>query len=158
MLFLLFVGCNTHNKEQEVTPVNPIQKHLIGFYEFQAKSGGRNQYILLDTLKGKYYGIYYRTESKRGKGQWYYANSLANLTVNKDEIRFELGARKLFRSKQVTPGKKIRSLPEEPSSINNETIKFNGMIQKGLLQLSCESAKGDCPAESMVFRKIPLPQ
>ncbi len=156
LLIILCFGCNTrHKNNKEQTAVSqPV--HFIGFYEYKAESGKRNQYVLIDTLQGKFYGIYYRTEPKRGKGVWYYANSLTNLKVIGDSISFAIGRRKLFSSRPIEPGQRVLKLPDNPNQNGTNDPTFRGIFQKGNLQLECRSTAGNCPSKSMSFQKIPL--
>ena len=134
-----------------------LPNYIIGFYEYQSSGLDRNQYILIDTLKNKVYGIYYRTELKRGKGQWYYANSLEELKIINKSIQFELSDRKLFSSKPVSPGKRSMELPLEGGRTNNSSLRFSGRHTDLGLVLECTSPENDCPSTSMTFRRIPLP-
>ena len=156
-LFLLLVGCNTKSKSKKFDASEPLPMHVIGFYEYQASGTKRNQYILIDTLNNDIYGIYYRTEAKRGKGQWYYANSLTRLEMNDSHISFELGNRKMFSSKPVSPGQRSLNLPVENSGQNTKSLKFSGRYNRLGLELQCTSADGNCPDETMDFKRIPLP-
>ena len=134
-----------------------LQK-ILGFYEYEARSGGNNQFILIDTLNGRYYGIYYMAEPKRGKGQEYYANSLNNLEFTGDSIRFVLDARKLFNSKPVSPGKRSTNMPSLPGIVSVSALNFYGVYVNEVLRLNCSSENGNCPNKEMTFRKIPLPE
>ena len=154
LLIILCFGCNTKNNKEQTTLSQTL--HFIGFYEYKAESGKRNQYVLIDTLQGKFYGIYYRTEPKRGKGVWYYANSLTNLRVIGDSISFALGRRKLFSSRPIEPGQRVLKLPDNSYQNGNNDPTFRGIFQNSILQLKCRSTDGNCPSESMSFQKIPL--
>ena len=156
-LFLLLIGCNSKTKNKKIDASEALPNYIIGFYEYQASGLDRNQYILIDTLKNNVYGIYYRTEPKRGKGQWYYANSLKELDIKNKRIKFELGDRKLFSSKPVSPGKRSMELPTDESRNNSKSLRFSGNYTDAGLELECVSSNEDCPAESMLFKRIPLP-
>ena len=156
-LFLLFLSCNSKSKYKDFESTDTFQKQILGFYEYQANGSNRNQYVLIDTLKNKIYGIYYRTEPKRGQGQWYYANSVTDLKFEGDTIEFNLGNRKLFGSQPVLPGRRFTDVPSLRSSKKDQKLRFRGRFFKGVLSLECSSDKGDCPAEMMVFKRIPLP-
>ncbi|MGI9547780.1 MAG: hypothetical protein ACR2MM_11110 [Flavobacteriaceae bacterium] len=158
LLFLAIISCNSNSKSKEQISSRIPNTPINGFYEYQSTSGQQNQYILIDTLHGKYYGLYYRTEPKRGKGQWYYTNSLTKLRVEKDSIHFVLGASKLFNARSVIPGKITRKLPVKTDEEETELLLFRGKISNEVLRLVCESPKGDCPDQSMLFNKIPLPE
>ena len=156
-LFLLLIGCNSKTKNKKVDASEALPNYIIGFYEYQASGLDRNQYILIDTLKNNVYGIYYRTEPKRGKGQWYYANSLKELSIRNNRIKFELGSRKLFSSKPVSPGKRSLELPNEDGRTNSKSLRFTGKYTDVGLELECISTNNDCPSKSMLFKRIPLP-
>ena len=156
-LFLLLVGCNSKSKSKKFDTSEALPEHIIGFYEYQASGLDRNQYILIDTLRNNIYGIYYRSEQKRGKGQWYYANSLTELEIRDKSINFELGDRKLFSSKPISPGKRSLDLPIDNSRQVSETLHFSGRYTDVGLELECTSSDDDCPAKAMVFKRIPLP-
>ena len=156
-LFLLLIGCNTKSKSKKFDTSKTVPDYIIGFFEYQASGLDRNQYILIDTLQNNVYGLYYRTEPKRGKGQWYYANSLTDLQINKKQINFELGDRKLFSSRPVSPGKRSMNLPLDNGRKETKTLHFKGRYTDIGLELECTSPINDCPAKSMVFKRIPLP-
>ena len=156
-LFLFLIGCNTKSKSKKFDSLETVTNYVIGFFEYQASGLDRNQYILIDTLQNNIYGLYYRTEPKRGKGQWYYANSLIDLRIDKKRIRFELGDRKLFSSKPVSPGKRSLNLPVENRRSETNTLRFAGRFTDIGLELECTSNNNNCPAKSMVFKRIPLP-
>ena len=84
LLCLFFFGCNSNSNSDKKVSAIRSSLQFTGFYEYRAQNGNKNEYLLIDTLANKYYGIYYRTEPKRGKGQWYYANSISNLQIEKD--------------------------------------------------------------------------
>ena len=156
-LFLLLVGCNSKSKSTNLETSKALPDHIIGFYEYQGSGLDRNQYILIDTLRNNIYGIFYRTEPKRGKGQWYYANSLAELEISDKNIGFELGDRKLFSSKPVSPGKRSLELPIDNGIQESASLRFRGRFTSIGLELQCSSSKNNCPSKSMVFKRIPLP-
>ena len=155
---LVFISCNSGTRSKELRIDSALEKRLIGFYEFESQNGQRNQYILIDTVNNKYYGIYYRTEPKRGKGQWYYANSLSDIRIEGDSIFFVLGNRKLFNSKPVIPGKMTIKTPVKDERTGMDELLFAGRILNTSLQLICSSANGGCPEALMKFKKIPLPE
>ena len=156
-LFLLLIGCNTKSKSKKFDNSEAVPDYIIGFFEYQASGLDRNQYILIDTLQNNVYGLYYRTEPKRGKGQWYYANSLSDLRIDKRRINFKLGDRKLFSSRPVSPGKRSMNLPTENGREESKSLQFTGRYTDSGLELECTSPDSDCPAKSMVFKRIPLP-
>ena len=156
-LFLLLVGCNSKTKSKKFEVSEPLPKHVIGFYEYQASGAQRNQYILIDTLNNNTYGIFYRTEARHGKGQWYYANSLTELKIKNNNISFELGNRKMFSSRPVSPGQRSMNIPDDSSKKETNSLKFTGRYTILGLELQCISSTGDCPGSSMVFKRIPLP-
>ena len=159
LIFFLLLGCNTKNKSRDLQLNGPEQLRILGFYEYQAPSGGSNHFILIDSLNNKYYGIYYRAEPKRGKGQEYYANSLSRLQFKGDTISFVLDERKLFNSRPVRPGKKTATnTPEIPIAVNRNSLKFSGVFNSEDLKLRCASYNGNCPEQLMFFKKIPLPE
>ena len=156
-LFLFLVGCNSKSKSKKFDTAESLPKHIIGFYEYQASGLDRNQYILIDTLHSNIYGIYYRSEQKRGKGQLYYANSLSELEIRDKRINFELGDRKLFSSKPISPGKRSLDMPIGNSRPMAQSLRFSGWYTDVGLELECTSSENDCPTKSMVFKRIPLP-
>ncbi len=157
LLCLFFFGCNSGSDPDKKISAIKLSSKFTGFYEYRAKNGNKNQYLLIDTLANKYYGIYYRTEPRRGKGQWYYANSVSNLHMEKDSIRFFLDAETFEGSAYKTPGKKIGILPNENIENMDRALKFYGKFSGDELELQCTSISGKCSDPSMRFRKIPLP-
>ena len=158
LIFFLFIACKPVNKKDKLSLSDSRLQQILGFYEYQARSGGNNQFILIDTLNGKYYGIYYMTEPRRGKGQEYYANSLSDLEFAGDSISFVLDARKLFNSKPVSPGKRSTNMPVQPGIASGNALNFYGVYSNDILKLNCSSDSGNCPNKEMRFRKIPLPE
>ena len=158
LIFILFVACKPANRKDKLSISDSRLEQILGFYEYQAQSGGNNQFILIDTLSGKYYGIYYMAEPRRGKGQEYYANSLSNLEFTGDSISFVLDAKKLFNSKPVSPGKRSTNMPLLPGTASGNALNFSGVYANEVLKLNCSSENGNCPNKEMTFRKIPLPE
>ncbi len=159
LIFFLLLGCNTKNKSRDQQLSGPEQLNILGFYEYQAPSGGSNHFILIDSLNNRYYGIYYRTAPKRGNGQEYYANSLSRFKFEGDSISFVLDERKLFNSRPVRPGKKTAAnMPDIPLAVNRNALKFSGAFNREDLKLRCVSHNGNCPEQHMFFKRIPLPE
>ena len=158
LLCLFFFGCNSNSNSDKKESAIRSSLQFTGFYEYRAQNGNKNEYLLIDTLANKYYGIYYRTEPKRGKGQWYYANSISNLQIEKDSIRFYLGKVSSRGSAFTAPGKKIGVLPESNIVNMDQALKFYGKFSKNKLELHCTTLSGNCPGTTMRFRKIPLPE
>lgn len=158
MFFLLIISCNSNQKSKAET--NAFKDHIPinGFYEYQSSNGHRNQYLLIDTLKNKHYGIYYKTQPKRGKGQWYYAHSLSKFRIENDSLRFSLGERKSVVTKPIAPSKLSGRIPDQSSDKKKDVLHFKGKINGNTLEMRCQSKKGDCPDTLMYFKKIPLPE
>ncbi len=156
LIFLLFFGCNTKSKSDELISPDPAVLQFIGFYEYQSAKKEPNQYILIDTLHGRMYGIFYRTEQKRGKGKLYYANSLSQFNIRDQSIQFILSGRKLFSAQPVKPGERRRELPRSMTLTDNNSTQFRGRIVRDQLQLQCVSSYDPCSSQTMIFRKIPL--
>ena len=158
LLCLFFFGCNSSSNSDKKLSAVPSSNLITGFYEYRASNGHKNEYLLIDTLANKYYGIYYRTESKRGKGQWYYAHSVSNLNIEEDSIRFYLAKASSRGSGYRTPGKKIGIMPEGNIVNMDQALKFYGKFSEDQLELNCATINGNCPGNTMRFRKIPLPE
>jgi hypothetical protein len=155
---LVIISCNPNPKPNEVQKALNEKVTLNGFYEYQSSNGHKNQYLLIDTLKNKYYGIYYKTKPRRGKGQWYQAHSLGKFRVTKDSLRFNLGERKTTTTRPGFPGKLSGRLPDPKADNNTEILFFKGKFNGNNLELHCISSNGDCPDQLMIFKKIPLPE
>ncbi|MGB5236970.1 MAG: hypothetical protein WBM43_04030 [Flavobacteriaceae bacterium] len=158
MFILLIISCNSNTKSSEKNIVNNNSIPINGFYEFQSSNGHRNQYLLIDTLKRKHYGIYYKTQPKRGKGQWYYAHSLSKFRIKNDSISFILGERKSMETKPVGSSKLAGRMPNTSADKKKDALHFKGSINGNTLKMNCWSNAGDCPDNLMYFKKIPLPE
>lgn len=158
LIFFLLIACNSGSKQGNYLNNNPSLSAILGFYEYEANRGGNNQFILIDTLNNKLYGIYYLAEARRGKGQEYYANSLSRFKLAGDSISFTLDARKLFNSKPVSPGKRSTNMPVQSGITSARELNFRGVYSNEILRLNCISENGNCPYDEMTFRKIPLPE
>ena len=158
MSIILIISCTYNSKKKEEPTAFKDSIPINGFYEYQSSNGHRNQYLLIDTLKKKHYGIYYKTQPKRGKGQWYYAHSLSKFRIENDSVRFILGKRKSMGAKPVTASKLTGRMPDQPSDEKKEALHFRGKINGNTLEFHCQSSTGDCPDKQMSFKKIPLPE
>ncbi|MEN8788879.1 MAG: hypothetical protein ABF295_05140 [Flavobacteriaceae bacterium] len=158
IFLLLIISCNSSPKSKEEVKAFNDSIPVNGFYEYLSSNGHRNQYLLIDTLKNKHYGIYYKTQPKRGKGQWYYAHSLSKFRIDNDSVRFVLGERKAIGNKAVAPSKISGRIPDQPSDKKKGLLHFKGKINGNSLEMHCQSEKGDCPDQLMYFKKIPLPE
>ena len=158
LIFCLLFACHSKKETKENSEANYLQRNILGFYEYQAPKGGNNQYILIDTLRGKFYGIFYRAEPRRGNGQDYYASSLTKFKFEGDSVSFIQDARKLFNSRPVSPGKRSVNNSIPTGSVNSGALYFTGTLINSFLRIKCSSKNGDCQDNSMVFKKIPLPE
>ena len=75
ILLLSFVSCNSDKKSSELK----LNSDLIGIYEYKTPEQSENHYIVIDTLNGKYSGLYFGTEDSGGHGVFFYSNSETNL-------------------------------------------------------------------------------
>ncbi len=158
MFLLLIIGCNSNQNSKAETKAFKDSIPVNGFYEYLSSNGHRNEYLLIDTLKNKHYGIYYKTQPKRGKGQWYYAHSLSKFSIENDSLRFILGERKSEVTKLVTPSKLSGRIPDQSSDKKKDVLHFSGKINGSTLEIRCRSINGNCPDTLMYFKKIPLPE
>ena len=74
---LSFISCNSDKKTSELkTDSKKLNSELIGIYEYQTPEQSENHYIVIDTLNGKYNGVYFGTEDSGGHGVFFYGNEM----------------------------------------------------------------------------------
>ena len=156
ILILSLISCNSDKKSSELnTNSKKLQAELVGIYEFKALEESENQYIIIDTLNGKYSGIYFGTEDNSRRGILFYKNNMENLAIENNSISFEIGKRELFKNSQMRMDKHDRELEKKAIlGISRGQLKYRGELLKSVINLKCESDYGDCWDYEMTFEKL----
>ena len=132
-----------------------MNSDLIGIYEFKTLEKSENHYIAIDTLNGKYNGIYFGTEDSGGHGVLFYGNDMENLNIEKNKISFEIGTRELYETTRMRIVKHKRNLEKDSTSgISKGQLKYNGEISKNEFKLNCESEFKYCLEKKLNFKKL----
>lgn len=77
-----------------------------------------------------------------------------NLTIDKEgKIEFEIGDRKLFETTQFKIVK-IENQRDESIGLSRGLLKYKGQINKGKIQLTCDSEFQDCWTNELIFEKV----
>ena len=156
ILILTFISCISDKKTSELkTDSKKWDSELIGIYEYKTPEQSENHYIVIDTLNGKYSGLYYGTEDNSGHGILFYANEMKKLNIENNKISFEIGKRELYENTQMRIVKHKRGL--EKNSINGISkgqLKYRGELSKSGFKIKCESEYGDCWDYEMTFEKL----
>ena len=156
ILILSFVSCNSDKKGVELkTGSNNLNSDLIGIYEYNTPVQSENHYIQIDTLNGKYIGLYYGTEDSGGHGVFFYENGIENLTIENNKISFEIGTRELYETTRMRIVKHKRNLQKDSTSgISRGQLKYRGEITKSGFKLKCTSEFGYCWEDELNFEKL----
>ena len=156
ILILSFISCNSDKKTSESkTDSKNLNSDLIGIYEYKTPEKTENHYIVIDTLNGKYSGIYYGTEDSGGHGVFFYGNGIENLNIEKKEISFEIGTRELYETTRMRIVKHKRDLEKDSTSgISKGQLKYSGEISKIGIKLNCKSEFGYCWENELNFEKL----
>ena len=156
ILILSIISCNSDKKTSELkTDSKKLNSELIGIYEYITFEESENHYIVIDTLNGKYSGLYFGTEVSSRYGILFYKNEIKNLNIENNKISFEIGKRELYENTLMRIAKHKRVL--EKNSINGISkgqLKYGGEISKSGFKLRCESEYGDCWDYEMTFKKL----
>lgn len=156
ILILSFISCNSDKKTSEIkTEAIKLNPELIGTYEYKTLVQAENHYILIDTLNGKYSGLYFGTEDNSRRGILFYVNEMKELTIENNKISFEIGKRELYKNSQMRVQKHKRDLEKNSiTGISKGPLKYKGEILKSEFILKCESEYGDCWYYEMTFEKL----
>lgn len=127
---------------------------LVGIYEYKSDEKSENHYIVFDKIDGELKGFYFGTEDGKGHGIFFYAADMINLTIDKEgKIEFEIGDRKLFETTQFKIVK-IENQRDESIGLSRGLLKYKGQINKGKIQLTCDSEFQDCWTNELIFEKV----
>jgi len=156
ILILSFISCNSDKKTSELkTASKYLNSDLIGIYEYKTPEQSENHYIVIDTLNGKYNGLYYGTEDSGGHGIFFYGNGIESLKIDKNKISFEIGTRELYETTRMRIIKHKRDLEKDSTSgISKGQLKYSGEISKSGFKLNCESEYGYCWENELNFEKV----
>ncbi len=156
ILILSFISCNSDKKTSELkTDSKKLNSDLIGIYEYKTPVQSENHYIVIDTLNGKYNGLYFGTEDSGGHGVFFYGNGMENLNIENKKISFEIGKRDLYETTRFRIIKHRRNLDKDSTSgISKSELKYSGKINSSGINLNCETEYGDCWDDEMKFQKV----
>ncbi|MCA0133867.1 hypothetical protein [Winogradskyella alexanderae] len=157
LIFILsFISCNSDKKTSEIkTTPEKLNADLIGIYEYKTPEQSENHYIVIDTLNGKYSGLYFGTEDSGGHGVFFYGNGMENLNLENGKISFEIGKRDLYKTTRFRIVKDKRDLEKDSTSgVSKGQLKYSGEISKSGFKLNCESEFGYCWENEMNFEKL----
>ncbi|WP_157492042.1 hypothetical protein [Mangrovimonas sp. ST2L15] len=157
ILILSFISCNSDKKTSELkTTPEKLNADLIGIYEYKTPEQSENHYIVIDTLNGKYSGLYFGTEDSGGHGVFFYGNGMENLNLENGKISFEIGKRDLYETTRFRIVKHKRDLEKDSTSgVSKGQLKYSGELSKNGLKLNCESEFGYCWENELNFEKLP---
>ena len=155
ILILSFISCNSDKKTVELkTDSNKLNPNLIGIYEFKTPEQSENHYIVIDTLNGKYSGLYFGTEDSGGHGVFFYGNEMENLKIDSTKISFEIGKRELYETTRFRIIKRKSDLKKDSTiGISKGILRYSGEIPKTGFKLNCESEFGYCWGNQLNFEK-----
>ena len=156
ILILSIISCNSDKKTMELkTDSEKLNSELIGVYEYKALEQSQNHYIVIDTLNGKYSGLYFGTEDNSRRGILFYGNEIKKLNIENNKISFEIEKRKLYENTQMRIVKHKKDLEKNSTiGISKGQLKYRGEILKSGFKLKCESEFGDCWDYEMTFEKL----
>ena len=154
IFIIIFTSCNSNKKTTSASPKLNIE--FIGVYEFKTLERAEHHLIIIDTLNGKYNGIYYGSEDGNGEDDiLFYGNYIENLNINKNKISFEIGERNLYETTRFKIIKnKSRVGKDSIKGASKSQLKYSGLISVKSLKLNCESEYGDCWENEMYFEKL----
>ena len=160
ILILSFLSCNSHKKTAELrTDSNNLNSDLIGIYEYKTPEQSENHYIVIDTLNGKYNGLYFGTEDSGGHGVFFYENGMENLNIENKKISFEIGKRDLYEITRFRIIKHKRDLEKDSTSgVSKGQLKYSGEITNSGFKLNCDSDLGYCWENELNFEKLTEPK
>ena len=156
ILLISFISCNSDKKTSELkTDSKKLNSELIGIYEYNTPEQSENHFIVIDTLNGKYSGLYFGTEDSGGHGVFFYGNGMENLNIENNKISFEIGKRELYETTRMRIVKHKRDLEKDSTSgISKGQLKYSGEISKSGFKLNCESDFGYCWENELNFKKL----
>jgi len=156
ILLLSFISCNSDKKASELkTDSKKLNSELIGIYEYKTPKQSENHYVVIDTLNGKYSGLYFGTEDSSRHGILFYRNEMKKLNIENNIISFEIGKRELYENTQMRIEKDKKYLEKKSiHGISKGQLKYRGEIAKSGFKLKCESDYGDCWDYEMTFEKL----
>jgi len=156
ILILSFISCNSDKKTAEFkTDSEKLNSELIGIYEYKTPEQSENHYIVIDTLNGKYSGLYFGTEDSGGHGVFFYGNGMENLNIENKKISFKIGKRSLYETTRFRIVKHRRNLDKDSTSgISKSELKYSGKIDSIGINLNCESEYGECWSNELNFEKL----
>jgi hypothetical protein len=156
ILILSFISCNSDKKTSELkTDSKNLNYELIGIYEYKTLEQSENHYIVIDTLNGKYSGLYFGTENSSRHGILFYRNEIKKLNIENNKISFEIEKRELYENTQMRIVKHKRDLEKNLiNEISKGQLKYIGEISKSGFKLKCKSEYGDCWYYEMTFDKL----
>ncbi len=149
-----FLSCGSNKKTAELkTEPKKPNSELIGVYEYKTPEQSENHYIVIDTLKGNYKGLYFGTEDSGGHGIFFYANKMEDLNIENNRISFHIGERDLYETTRFRIVEHKRNLEKDPTSgISKGQLKYSGEILKNGFKLKCESEFGYCWGNELNFK------
>lgn len=153
---LNFLSCISDKKTSEFKAKSEkLNTDLIGIYEYKTSEKSENHYIVIDTLNGKYNGIYFGTEDSGGHGVFFYGNQIKNLNLEGENISFEIGTRHLYDTTRFRIIKNKTNLEKETESgISKGNLKYVGKLSENEIQFKCKSEYGDCWEDDLKFIKL----
>ena len=156
LLILSFISCKSVEKTSELKTVSKkLNSELIGIYEYKTLDQSENHYIVIDTINGKYNGIYFGTEDSGGHGIAFYGNEMENLKIESEKISFEIGKRDLYETTRYRIVKHERDIEKDSTSgVSKGQLEYSGEISKSGFKLNCESEYGYCWESEMYFEKL----
>ncbi len=156
ILALSFISFNIDKNTAEFkTDSNNLNSALIGIYEYKTPEQSENHFIVIDTLNGKYSGLYFGTEDSGGHGVFFYGNTMENLHIENNKISFEIGKRDLYETTRFRIVKHKRDLKKDSTSgVSKGQLKYSGEILKSGFKLNCESKFGYCWENELTFEKL----
>ena len=150
----IFASCNSNKKTTSASPKLNIE--FIGVYEFKTLERTKHHLIIIDTLNGKYNGLYYGSEDGNGDDDaLFYGTYIENLSLNNNKISFEIGERNLYETTRFKIIKNKSHIGKDSiKEVSDSQLKYRGLISKKGLKLNCESEYGDCWENEMYFEKL----
>jgi len=146
ILILSFISCSSYKK---------ANYQWIGTYEYKTANKSENHYIVIDTINGKYDGIYFGSEDSGGHGVFFYKNEIENLTVDGKNISFNISKRDLYETTQIKIVKHKRDLEKDSiRGISMNSLKYSGEISENGFKLNCTSEFGYCWDDQLNFEKL----
>lgn len=156
ILILTFISCNSDKKKTESkTDFKILNSDIIGIYECKTPEQSENHYMIIDTLNGKYDGLYFGTEDSGGHGVFFYGNRMEKLSLEDNKISFEIGKRDLYETTRFRIIKQKRDLEKDSiSGSSSEQLKYSGEISKNEFKLNCISEFEYCWENKLNFEKL----